>query len=192
MPGARSVAILGALLAVLLPTAGSLGHPAPPDGTGVTEALGEMTVLTQRRLSPPAQRLARGLPGDANGLAELREPAGTVEAQLRVALDELQQMNALVSDSHYLPALVAVGRAFVAASGQDPLTRTTINPDYVGLERELAEDAARLDRAAGDAGELSRGVRRLTRMLVRTRRRARALGRRIQDIRARDSRIRGR
>ena len=51
-------------------------------------------------------------------------------------------------DPHYLPALVAAGRAYVAVSGQDPLTGTTINPDYLGLEPELAANVARLGRSA--------------------------------------------
>jgi hypothetical protein len=162
-------------------------HPVGDTGDrdearGLHSALAQMTELAQRRLRPPALRLARDLPVGASRLNGLREPASTVEGQLSAALDELGQMNALTYDPHYLPALLAVGRAFAAASGKDPLTKTTINPDYLGLQSELAGSATRLDVAAGDAGTLSRGVKRLTRALIRSQRSARLLERRIERI----------
>lgn len=121
--------------------------------------------------SAEATRLAVALPGDADRLEQLREPVGTAQAQLSTALDQLGQMNALTFDPHYLPALVAVGRAYVAVSGQDPLTGTTIDPNYLGLDRELAGDAALVRQAADRASLLSVRVKRLERALIRARRR---------------------
>lgn len=161
----RSAPALGALLCALLLalTTPVLGASGAPGGT--------------------AQRLARALPREAAGLGELREPARTVQEQLGVALGQLQETRTLAYDSHYLPALVAVGRAYVAASGRDPLTGTTINPDYLGLEAELAGSAARVDRAGGEARTLAAAVGRLGRDLSRAKRRTRALEREIARLR---------
>jgi len=132
------------------------------------------------------RRLARDLPADAQQLKSLREPAATTQDQTKVALDELRQMSAPATlDPHYAPALVAAGRAFLAVSGQDPLTRTAINPDYTGLESELAAAEARLERSAGDARTAAAGIRRLGRRLVQMRRRVQRLGRRLRAARAR-------
>lgn len=137
-----------------------------------------------------AQRLAGGLRGGAARLNQLREPASTAQAQVSVALGQLREMNAPTADPHYLPALVAAGRAFVALSGQDPLTGTMIVPSYLGLERELAGSATGLERAADEADELSLGVRRLSRELSRSKKRARLLERQVQRLRAGDARPR--
>jgi hypothetical protein len=137
------------------------------------------------RSKPLALRLARQLPTEAHRIDRLREPATEVEAQLGVALDELGRMSALAYDQHYLPAVIAVGRAFVAASGRDPLTRTTVNPEYTGLVPELTDGAKRLGRAAGDARALAGEVKRLTRLLGRATRRADRLEHGLE--RARDS-----
>jgi hypothetical protein len=136
--------------------------------------------------SEAGRRLARDLPVEASNLKSLREPAATTQAQLGIALDELRQMSAPADlDPHYLPALVAAGRAFVAVSGQDPLTRTAINPEYTGLESELAAGEARLARSAGDARTVAAGIRRLERRLAHMRRRVRRLGRRLRAAHAR-------
>lgn len=128
-----------------------------------------------------ARHLARELPTDAARLQALREPAATAQSQVAIALDELRQMGAPADlDPHYLPALVAAGRAFVAASGQDPLTRTTIDPGYTGLEAELATSEARLDRSAGDARTVAAGIRRLERRLADAQRQVRLLQRRLR------------
>lgn len=128
-----------------------------------------------------ARGLARELPADAGQLKALREPAATTQAQVTIALGELRQMGPLADlDPHYLPALVAAGRAFVAVSGQDPLTRTAIDPGYTGLESELATSAARLERSAGDARTVAAGMRRLERRLAEERRRVRLLQRRLR------------
>lgn len=178
-PGRTAVAV-GCALLLALPLAASIAHPRPPDGRTVGKALSEMTVLTQRQVKRPADRLSRGLPADAKRLAALREPAATVQAQLGIALAELRQMSTAIVDPHYLPALLAVGRAQMAASGQDPLTQTTINPSYLGLEREIAASTASVDEAADRSAKLARSVGRLLRKLRASSRRANALERRLR------------
>jgi hypothetical protein len=190
--GPLAVAALGLIAALLLATA-TLAHPVSDDGPAaeaesLRTALGETTALAQRRIKLPARRLAAELPGEASRLSGLRDPARTVEAQLGVALGELQQMSALAVDPHYLPALIAVGRAHSAATGRDPLTGTTINPEYLGLERELAASATQLEAAAGEGGRLAAAVRQLVRELARSKRRARSLKRAIERSDAREAR----
>jgi hypothetical protein len=139
------------------------------------------TRLLERRLRPPASRLARELPGEAKRLAALREPASTTQDQIGIALGELRQVSALAGlDPHYLPALLAAGRAFVAVSGKDPLTGTTIDPEYTGLAAELAASEAALTGLAGDAGKAGAAVKRLTRELSQARRHVRRLERRLR------------
>lgn len=152
---------------------------APPLATDAREAalldssLQRSAAIAERQVQPLARRLAQGLPGSAEELRALREPAATTQEQVKVALDELRQMSIAASlDPHYLPALLAAGRAFLAASGQDPLTRTTVNPDYLGLERELAASQARLAGSARVGEKLAARVRQLTRQLAGARRRA--------------------
>jgi hypothetical protein len=154
--------------------------------------LARMTELANRRLEPPALRLAGELPGERDRLSRLREPASTAQAQLKVALSQLQEMSALVYDPHYLPALIAAGRAYTAVSGQDPVTGTAVNPEYLGLERELATDGGQLNGSAEDAGTLSAGVKRLTQELGRAQRRARHVERQIPGRLARAARARQR
>lgn len=182
-------------LALLLGSAAPL--PAmPSDATEagrLHSALAGMTKLVNREVRPPALRLARGLPVDAEQLNGLREPASTTRAQAKIALDELRQMSASTTlDPHYLPALVAAGRAYMAVSGQDPITGTTINPDYLGLEPELATNAARVHDAAADASELSGSVKRLSRALSASKRRARRLEQQLRRLRTQGARSRER
>lgn len=120
-----------------------------------------------------ASRLAHALPAEAEILEQLREPASTTQAQVGVALDQLEQMQALVYDPHYLPALVAVGRAFSAVSGRDPITGTVVNPEYTGLDEELGASASRLRTSAAEAQKLRREVGRLNRHLALAKRRLR-------------------
>lgn len=179
---ALSVLAISLLLAVTAPVF------AMPSGVAeagrLQSSLARIAKLINRGVRPPALRLARDLPAGAKRLGALREPASTTQTQIGIALDELRQMGvATILDPHYLPALVAAGRAFVAVSGQDPLTRTTINPEYLGLEGELAANEARLGRSAGDAGEVSADVKRLTRELADAKRRAGRLERRIRRLR---------
>jgi len=149
--------------------------------------------LAGRGLRPPARRLARELPEAETGLGALREPAGTAQDQLGVALGELREMSAPATLSpHYLPALIATGRAFVAVSGQDPLTRTAVNPGYLGLEAELAASEARLSGSTEDAGRLSARLKRLTRALARAKRRARRVERELGRLQGGDAGGQGR
>lgn len=173
-----------ALVATLLLSA-AVPVFAMPSGSSeagrLDSSLARIAKLANRQLRPPTLRLARDLPADAKRLKALREPASTTQAQLGIVLDELRQMGLPATlNPHYLPALVAAGRAFVAVSGQDPLTRTTINPAYLGLEAELEANEARLGRSAGDAGEVSAGVKHLRRALAESKRRARSLERRLR------------
>ncbi len=190
--GARRERLVFCALIFALLLGPAIAAAAMPGGSAeagrLQSALAQMTELANRQLRPPALRLARDLPGDADRLGALRDPASTTQTQVKIALDELRQMTFLTLDPHYLPALVAAGRAYVAVSGQDPLTETTINPDYLGLERELAGNAARVDGAAGDAGKLSSGVKRLTRELIRAKRRASRLASEVRRMRARGPR----
>lgn len=160
---------------------------ATPSGTAEAERLRSsltwIAKLASRRVRPPALHLTQSLPGGAERLEALREPAAATRAQVETTLEELRRMSAPATlDPHYLPALVAAGGAFVAVSGQDPLTRTTINPDYLGLEPELGASAVWLRSAAADAGELSSRVKRLTRALINSRRRATRLERELRSL----------
>lgn len=127
-----------------------------------------------------AERLRRDLGGIAADVERLREPASTTQAQIGIALGELRQMGpATILDPHYFPALVAAGRAFVAVSGEDPITRTAIDPGYLGLEPELAQAGGRLEGAATEAKALSSRVRKLKRSLAAAKRRVRVLEREL-------------
>ena len=180
---AVSALFVGVLLGAAIPVAAMPGAEGAADRLHST--LARIAKQANRDLKPPAGRLARTLPAAADRSQRLREPATTGQAQIRVTLDELRQLGAAATlDPHYLPALVAAGRAYVAVSGQDPLTGTTINPDYRGLEPELADQAAQLGSSATEAVALSSRVKRLTRSLAGTKRRARLLERRIQRMHA--------
>lgn len=193
-PGRRRIArpaLLFAFAALLLgAVVPVLASPRGASEAGrLDAALNRSAKLVNHRLRPPAQSLARELPAEAKQIAALREPAATTQAQIAIALDELRQVSLPASlDPHYLPALVAAGRAFAAVSGQDPVTRTTINPEYTGLEAELTASEARLTSFAGDAGEVSAGVKRLRRELTRAKRHARRLERRLRATGARSRR----
>jgi hypothetical protein len=189
------LAVCALALTLLLGSAAPL--PAmPSDATEagrLHSALAGMTKLVNRDVRPPALRLASDLPGAAEKLDRLREPASTTRAQAKIALDELRQMGVGAAlDPHYLPALVAAGRAYTAVSGQDPITGTTVNPDYLGLEPELAASAVGLHVAADDAGELSGSVKRLSRALSASKRRARRLEQQLRRLRAQGARTRER
>jgi len=174
-PRPRSLLLLlSASIAVLLAGA-AVAAPVMSSGPGeagrLESSLARIARLADRQVRPMARRLAQRLPAGAEDLQALREPARTTQDQVKVALDELRQMSISATlDPHYLPALVAAGRAFVAASGQDPVTLTTIDPDYLGLESELAGSEARLAASARAAAKLSARAGRLTRALTRTRR----------------------
>lgn len=174
-PSRRSPLLLPALAACLL-LAATAPVVAMPSGASETDrlrsGLTRVAKLANREVRPPALRLARDLPDDAKSVQALREPASTAQAQIGTALAELRQMGAVtILDPHYLPALVAAGRAYVAASGQDPLTATAINPEYLGLEAELASSEARLSSSASEAAKLAARVKRLTRLVAALRRR---------------------
>lgn len=188
------VPLLLALLALALlaatparaipPTAASAANEA----AGLGAALAGSAQLTRTRLGPEARALAKSLPRLAGRVDSLRQPAATVEEQLSIALGQLQQMTMLVYDPHYSPALIAVGRAYFAASGTDPLTGTAVDPEYAGLGRELTGSAAALHRQASHSAQLSRTVRSLTARLSLERRRSAQLATALERLRHADSR----
>jgi hypothetical protein len=186
--GRRHLLLPVAVLLFALLLVPAMPVPAMPGGAAeagrLRSDLARMAKLAKRGLRPPALRLAQRLPAEAERLKRLREPASTTATQIRVALDELRQMSALRLDPHYLPALIAAGRASLAVSDQDPLTGTAVNPEYAGLEAELAGGEARLGRDAAEAAKLSARVKRLARALARSRRRAGRLERRVHRLRA--------
>lgn len=176
------ILLAGATLAVAAAGSGRTGEAAR-----LRSALDEMTKQVQHNVKPVALRLSQNLPGEEERIGRLREPASTAQAQVKIALNELRQMSMSVLDPHYLAAVVAAGRAYVAISGQDPLTGTNVNPEYLGLEPELTADAARLHGDAAEAAKLSTSVKRLARELIRSRRRARHLEGRVQRLQARNA-----
>jgi hypothetical protein len=190
LPLCASLATL-LLVAAVAAYATPSGTPsATPEEAGrLDSTLAKIAKFADRRVRPAARRLARELPAGAEGLRALREPAGTTQDQAKIALDELRQMSLPATlDPHYAPALVAAGRAFVAATGQDPLTGTTINPEYSGLDSELAASEARLAGSASEAAKLSARVGQLRQALARSKRRAQRLTRRLRHGGARRGR----
>jgi len=183
----RTVLLFGALLALpaLVAAVPVVAVQGGATKVGRLDAdLAQIAQLNNRGVRAPAQRLVRELPDDAKRLGELREPAATARDQAGIALDELRQMSGPATlNPHYLPALIAAGRAFVATSGQDPVTRTQVNPAYAGLEAELALRETRLQDAAAGAAKLSARAQRLGRALTRARRRARRLERQLRQAR---------
>jgi hypothetical protein len=190
--GARRLLLATSGLGCILLLASAVSVPEDMAGTAeagrLYSALTRMGKLTNRQVRHPAARVARTLPAGAERIDGLRESASTAEAQVSIALGELQQMSALKYDPHYLPALIATGRAFVAITGQDPMTRTAINPEYRGLVRELTDEVAGLQAASRGAGKAVRGAKRLSRELLRAKRRAARLERQLKRQRARAAR----
>lgn len=156
----------------------TVARAAAPTAAAVTaeaDRLGSAASVSAklaRRIAPEAGGLAHALPRVLGRLGSLREPTATTEEQLRAALGQMQQMSSLAYDPHYLPALVAVGRAYLAATGSDPLTGTAVDPEYAGLGREIFRASSDLKRGAARAARLSHEVKSLSRELTGQRRRA--------------------
>lgn len=188
-PSRRWRLLLLAAVAVILPPAVLTQAAAAPSASStalgaerLSSALDGAAGLARSRLGPGASGLARALPPIARRLGSLREPAATTEEQLRVALAELQQMSPLRPDPHYLPALIAVGRAYSAASGSEPLTGAALDPEYAGLGPEVDWARAAVSRSAARAARLSRDVRSLAAELSREKRRAARLARALKQL----------
>lgn len=185
----RGRILLATALAIVLSLTALARAIAPSSTSTASEArslrsaIAGSARLARVRLAPGASALARGLPGTARRLGSLRGPAATTEEQLSVALGQLQQMNVLTYDPHYLPALLAVGRAYLASSGSDPLTGTAVDPEYAGLGSELAAGRAQVQRSSARAASLSRDIRTLTADLAREKRRASRLTAALDRIR---------
>jgi hypothetical protein len=173
MRSARTTLVLCVFVPLLL-AAAVVPAPARPGATA-REAGG---------LQSAAFRLQRGLRAEAAREAALREPAATAGAQVGIVIEHLRGMSPVAAlDPHYLPALIAAGRAYMAVSGRDPLTQTALNPDYDGLEAELAAGEAGLTRHEVEAGALSARARELKRALIRSERRTRRLERLLRRSR---------
>jgi hypothetical protein len=182
---------LAAALAAV--TVARAAAPTPATVAAEADRLGSATSVSAklaRRLAPEAGGLAHALPGVLGRLDSLREPTATTEEQLRVALGQMQQMSALAYDPHYLPALLAVGRAYLAATGSDPLSGTAVDPEYTGLGRELSRAGSDLKRGAARATRLSHEVKSLSRELARQKRRAARLAGALQRLSTRAQRSR--
>jgi RND superfamily putative drug exporter len=92
-----------------------------------------------------SRKTQKSLNEDANvKLPQLIAPARVAEEQLKVGLQQLQQMTVGQSDAHYGPALEAVRQASAAVSGTDPVSGKPYAPGYAGLPTELAELQKRL------------------------------------------------
>ncbi|OJU85814.1 MAG: hypothetical protein BGO11_03760 [Solirubrobacterales bacterium 70-9] len=186
--------LIAALTAALLGATTAAAGPSPADTASgaarLSAAITSSQHLARARLRPVAGTLAHGLPGILNRLGSLRKPAATTEEQLGFALAQLQQVSPLAYDQHLLPATMAVGRAYAAATGSDPLTSTAIDPEYAGLGRELAIARAALRRRAARAAGLAHGVNVLTVRLAREKRDAARLARALERLRRGDARSR--
>jgi len=88
-------------------------------------------------------------------LPRLQAPAQDADAQLRRALDELEEMTTGKADPNYDDALAAVRRALAAVSGADPVSGAPYAPEYAGLPAELASLQARLVEDAGEAKQVT-------------------------------------
>lgn len=197
-PGTKitRVRLLFACGMVAVLAAVTVARAATPTPATVAAEAGHLSSATSvsaglaRRLAPEAGGLAHSLPGVLRRLDSLHEPIATTEEQLRLALGQLQQMSALTYDPHYLPALLAVGRAYLSATGSDPLSGTAIDPEYTGLGRELSRAGSDLKRGAARATRLSHEVKTLSRELTRQKRRAARLAGALQSLSTRAGRPR--
>lgn len=193
--GARRVRVLLALavgIALACATVAQAAAPSPAASANaaarLSAAIAGSARLTRASLAPAAKTVAKALPSAAARLDSLQGPAATTEEQLRVALGQLQQVSPLAYDPHYLPALLAVGRAYLAAAGADPITGITVDPEYTGLRRELAAGRAQLRRSASRAATVAEGLRALSLRLAREKRHAARLAAtldRLRGVRAR-------
>jgi len=171
-PLAAAVFCLALVMAALAQAASPTAAGTASDAARLSSAIAGSARLARVRLGPEASGLAGELPKAAKQLDSFLGPAATTEEQLSVALGQLQQMSVLSYDPHYLPALMAVGRAYVAASGTEPLTGTALDPEYAGLGRELAAGRSALARSSAHAARLSQDVKSLAAELAREKRRA--------------------
>jgi putative drug exporter of the RND superfamily len=151
----------------------------------VRAGVAETRRAARRQLQPGAEELAEGLEEGAGELERLREPAQEAEEQLDRAFDALaERMSIGRADPAYPEALEAVGRAYGAVTGREPLTGAAVVPGYDGLDRELARAVARLREAADGAERLARGIRRAARGLERVEGGAVRLERGVRELAA--------
>ncbi len=91
-------------------------------------------------------------------LPELHSAAQVAEEQLKVALQQLDQMTVGKTDPSYVATLDAVRKASAAVSGTDPASGQPYAPGYTGLPAELTALQARLLEDANQAQEASRWI----------------------------------
>ncbi len=92
-----------------------------------------------------SRRLQKTLNEDSHvKLPQLIAPAQAAEAQLKVALQKLQQMGVGQSDPNYPASVDAVRQALAAVSGTDPVSGQPYAAGYAGLPTELAALQTRL------------------------------------------------
>jgi RND superfamily putative drug exporter len=103
-----------------------------------------------------SRREQKSLNRDAHvTLPRLQAPAQEAEAQLKVALSQLDGMTVGKSDPNYEAALEATRRALAAVSGTDPVSGSPYASDYAGLPAELAALQSRLVEDAGESKQIT-------------------------------------
>jgi putative drug exporter of the RND superfamily len=93
-----------------------------------------------------------------NEMPQLEAAAQAADAQLKVALQQLEAMTVGQSDPNYGPALEAVRQATAAVTGTNPANGQPFAPEYAGLPAELTALRTRLLGDAEQAQEVSRWI----------------------------------
>jgi RND superfamily putative drug exporter len=88
-------------------------------------------------------------------LPKLVSAAQSTEAELKLALAELEAMTVGKSDPKYTAALEATRRGVAAATGVDPASGQPSTPEYAGLSAELAGLQKKVEEGLGETKELS-------------------------------------
>ena len=140
---------------------------------------------------PRIRELRDGLSKGSDGLERLREPAQTADRELteaKAALDAMLPTSK--GDPSYARAYKAVATAKGAVSGRHPVTGQKVDPEYDGLDAELASASDQLEVAAGGVSQLERGTGRLVSGLSRLERGAGRLAAGIDRMEAGALRLR--
>jgi putative drug exporter of the RND superfamily len=131
-------------------------HRASLAALNVKFALQSLPTNLRRNALTRSRRLQKSLNQDAHvTLPRLQPPAQEADAQLKVALSQLDGMTVGKSDPDYGAALEAVRKASAAVSGTDPVSGTPYAPEYAGLPAELAGLQARLVEDAEESKEVT-------------------------------------
>jgi putative drug exporter of the RND superfamily len=136
---------------------GRLGRGARKLRSGLAKARRESSAAL-----PRIRELRDGLSDGARGLDRLREPAQEADRQLTEAQSALEAMlPTSKGDPSYARAYKAVLTAKGAVTGRHPITNQKVDPEYDGLDAELAGASDKLGQAAAGVGRLERGTARL-------------------------------